>query len=212
MIQNKHRPFHLELENEIYFLTAKCFEKANYFLGKERVVLNVINNLIKELGISLYAFAIITNHYHLLLKLGCKDGLLSVNPETEDNGLASVTPNTNNAIFWNDGRQSVNKNRISYFARRLNSLIAKRLNEIDSKKGRKVFYQYWDYCIKDEKDFFKIFNYIHQNPIKHGLVKNFDDLENFEFCSYKYWLVKKGKDFLFDCFYYYPANDINIED
>lgn len=198
-MQNKHRPLHLELENEIYFLTARCYNKINYFLGREKIILEILNNLIKESGFSLYAFAIMQNHYHLLLKLGCKDGLLSVTPKDDPES-------------WNDKKQSVNKNKISYLARRLNSLIAKKLNEIDDTKARSIFYQYWDWCIRSENDFFKIFNYIHQNPIKHGLVRNFEELEKFDFCSYKYWLEKKGKDFLFDCFYYYPANDLDIED
>ncbi|MDD5731592.1 MAG: hypothetical protein PHU42_01760 [Patescibacteria group bacterium] len=208
MKSNKHRPFHLELENEVYFLTTRCFEKKNYFSGREGIILNIINNLIKELGISLYAFAIMKNHYHLLLKLN----------SIEDDTLTGVTPNTNSGMLdflenpWNDSRKAVKQKKISYFANRLNSSIARVLNKMDDCEGRKVFYQYWDYCIRGERDFFKIFNYIHQNPIKHGLVKNFEELENFNFCSYKHWLTKRGKDFLFDCFYYYPANDINIED
>jgi hypothetical protein len=149
------------------------------------------------------------NHYHLLLKFGCKDRLSSVSPKNFD---CYETPELNGIIFGmtDDSPLSFNETPVSYFVRRLNSLLAKKLNEIDDQKGRKVFYQYWDYCIRGETDFFKIFNYIHQNPIKHDLFRNLEELENFEFCSFKHWMAKEGKDFLFDCFYYYPTNDIKM--
>ncbi|MCK5413092.1 MAG: transposase [Candidatus Pacebacteria bacterium] len=41
------------------------------------------------------------------------------------------------------------------------------INKIDNKKGRKIFQNYLDYCIRHEKDFYRHFNYIHHNPVKH---------------------------------------------
>jgi len=31
---------------------------------------------------------------------------------------------------------------------------------------------FWDHIIRDEDDFYRHLNYIHLNPVKHGLVKN----------------------------------------
>ncbi|MBD3359985.1 MAG: hypothetical protein GF365_04755 [Candidatus Buchananbacteria bacterium] len=81
------------------------------------------------------------------------------------------------------------------------------LNKLENKSGRKIWANYWDYCIRDEKDFWTHFNYIHQNPIKHGLVKNLEELKDYEYCSYQWFLKEKGEEWLSDCFINYPVRD-----
>ncbi len=78
------------------------------------------------------------------------------------------------------------------------------VNKKENETGRKVFQNYWDRCIRDEADFWKHFNYIHHNPIKHGCVKN---MEDYKFSSYGFWLNKKGKGWLDSCFRLYPIVD-----
>ena len=68
----------------------------------------------------------------------------------------------------------------------------------------KRWYQYWDECIEDEKGFWMRVNYIHQNPVKHDYVKK---MEDYEFSSYKQYLLKYGKDWMLSCFREYPIVD-----
>ena len=56
------------------------------------------------------------------------------------------------------------------------------------------------------------FNYIHSNPIKHGLVKDFGELRDYSYCSYKYWIKKESEEFLLDCFAHYPVIDYQKDD
>ena len=65
------------------------------------------------------------------------------------------------------------------------------LNQEDGTRGRKVFQNYWDRCIRNEKDFFTHLNYIHYNPVKHSLV---DKMEDYEFSSYRYYLQRYGRN------------------
>ena len=46
-------------------------------------------------------------------------------------------------------------------------------------KGDKGIWQrrYWEHTIRDEEDLYKYLDYIHYNPVKHGLVKNVKDWE-----------------------------------
>jgi putative transposase len=39
-------------------------------------------------------------------------------------------------------------------------------------------HRYWEHCIRDERDFENHVNYIHNNPVKHGLVLNAKDWEH----------------------------------
>jgi len=84
------------------------------------------------------------------------------------------------------------------------------INKLEKTSGRKIFQNYLDYCIRDEKDFYRHFNYIHHNPVKHQYVKTKEEVFNYEFCSYKNWAEKKGKDWVDSCFETYPIVDLTI--
>ena len=40
--------------------------------------------------------------------------------------------------------------------------------------------RYWDTCITNEASYFARLNYVHNNPVKHGLVQS---AEQYPFCS-----------------------------
>ncbi len=47
-----------------------------------------------------------------------------------------------------------------------------------NKREREIWQRrYWEHFITDEKDFEKHINYVHFNPVKHGLVENAMDWE-----------------------------------
>ncbi|MCK5085358.1 transposase [Candidatus Parcubacteria bacterium] len=100
---------------------------------------------------------------------------------------------------------------LSGFMGYVNGKSSKILNEIENKQGRKVWYQYWDRCIRNEKDFFLHFNYEHHNPVKHGYVKLQEEVLNYKFCSYKNWINEKGAEWMNDCFTRYSIKDITID-
>lgn len=81
------------------------------------------------------------------------------------------------------------------------------LNKSENKQGRKIWYQYFDHCIRDEPDFWKHFNYIHQNPIKHGLRANLAGIFDYPFSSAKSWSKIKGEEWFDSCFELYPIVD-----
>jgi len=66
------------------------------------------------------------------------------------------------------------------FAGELNGASARAINKADSVIDRKIWWNYYDHIIRGQADFFKHLNYIHQNPIKHGLTKDF----SYDFSSY----------------------------
>ena len=47
--------------------------------------------------------------------------------------------------------------------------------------------RFWDHIIRDAWDLEKHFDYVHYNPIKHGLVTRPEDYQH---SSYRYWLEK----------------------
>lgn len=91
---------------------------------------------------------------------------------------------------------------IGRFIGRLNGRTSREFNLRDNAEGRKVWYNYWDTCIRTEAGYWTRLNYIHNNPIKHGYVKRLID---WEFSSYGYYLRTKGEEWLDDCWRRYPV-------
>lgn len=69
----------------------------------------------------------------------------------------------------------------------LHQFTARQWNIDDNQPGRKVWWNYWDTCIRSEKDFEKRLNYVFWNPVKHGLVSLPDE---YEFSSYRDFMAK----------------------
>ncbi len=100
--------------------------------------------------------------------------------------------------------------KLSEIIKFINGGSAFDLNKLENFKGRQIWWNYWDYCIRGEDDFYKHFNYIHSNPIKHGLVKNYQGLKNYEFSSYKDYYKKHGEQRLMEYFEYHPIVDFSV--
>ncbi len=73
-----------------------------------------------------------------------------------------------------------------------------------SVKDPPIWYQYMDHVIRDEEDYYKHLNYIHQNPVKHAYT---DKLTDYKWSSIHTWIEDKGNDFISDCFRTYPIID-----
>jgi len=81
------------------------------------------------------------------------------------------------------------------------------INKLEDNQGRKIWQNYWDKCIRSEKDFWRHFNYIHHNPVKHKYVKEMD----YKFSSLSYWKEKKGNEWLTSVFRQYPIIDFTVD-
>lgn len=86
----------------------------------------------------------------------------------------------------------------------LNANSARVLNAAAGQPGRQIWWNYWDYCIRDEGDYYRHLNYIHQNCVKHGYAS---DMAEYRWSSYGVFLKKYGAPWIRDCFRQYPIVD-----
>jgi putative transposase len=93
---------------------------------------------------------------------------------------------------------------LSRFFGQLHGSTSRQINLWDGTKGRQVWHNYWDTCVRDERGLWTRFNYIHHNPVKHGYVQA---MEDWPFSSYHYYLRTKGREWLLDCWSRYPVVD-----
>lgn len=64
-----------------------------------------------------------------------------------------------------------------------------------------VWWNYWDYCPRDEADYLTRLNYLLMNPIKHGVVTN---LHDYPFSSFHSLLAEMGRSRLVEQMNRYP--------
>ena len=55
--------------------------------------------------------------------------------------------------------------------KQLHDDTARELNQLDQAVGRTVWYNFWDTKLTYQQSYLARLNYVHQNPVKHGLVK-----------------------------------------
>jgi putative transposase len=92
-----------------------------------------------------------------------------------------VLPNHYHAIVKSPEHGST----LSKFVNSYHKYTSRKWNAEDGLMGRKVWWNYWDTCIRNEQDYYKRLHYVFWNPVKHGVVES---PENYDFSNYGTYL------------------------
>ena len=84
--------------------------------------------------------------------------------------------------------------------RSVHSRMAKKIAQTTNCQ-KPVWWNYWDYCPRDEADYYVRLNYLLNNPVKHGYVTNLND---YPFSSFHQTLNREGRETLAKQFQTYP--------
>ena len=87
---------------------------------------------------------------------------------------------------------------------KLHGRTSYKINKEDQNRGRKVWYRSQDRVMRSQAHFYTSLNYIHNNPVKHGYVKKW---QNWPFSSIHWYFNCKGRDWLLDKWKKYPLRD-----
>ncbi len=86
---------------------------------------------------------------------------------------------------------------------KIHNLSAQWINRsypVDRRKYKKVWYNYWDYCPRDEREYLTRLCYLLANPLKHGYVERLSD---WEWSSFQQLLSEQGEKSLRETFHRY---------
>ncbi len=216
--RNLHRPHHI-YGGHTYFLTARCWEGKKYFEKEYKKILwqNVFRQSIERFSIRMYAWVLLDNHYHILFSLPQSINKKYMPTGTDFAVAQSVIPIRRENISykeWNDEMSAANfvpkqeKHVLTEFVRKLHKDSSRELNKLDQTPGRKIWYQYHDYCIRNITDFWKHFNYILKNPFKHRLVASLQNSFMYKYSSNPTWLERFGNDGIHEGFCKYPVQEV----
>src|SRR2546421_243075 len=90
---------------------------------------------------------------------------------------------------------------------RLHGRTSKGLNDMDGVRGRKVWFQYRDTALTYQKSYLARLSYVHQNPVKHGLVKAPED---YKWCSAK-WFSESATRAQYNTMMSLPIDSVNVD-
>ena len=90
----------------------------------------------------------------------------------------------------------------------LHSDTARDLNVLDRTAGRVVWYNFWDTMLTYEESYLARLNYVHQNPVKHGLVPV---ANQYEWCSAA-WFERTAPAATVKTIYSFKIDKIRIAD
>jgi putative transposase len=91
---------------------------------------------------------------------------------------------------------------------KLHGIIALRLNAEDGTIGRKVFYQYWDTHITFQRSYLARLNYVHQNPVYHGIVRKASE---YHWCSAT-WFERSARSAFVKSVNRFKTDRVKVED
>jgi len=101
-----------------------------------------------------------------------------------------------------------NSTTLTKLIQQVHSITAIQFNRWDNTPGRQIWQNYWDTCITYDKAYLARLRYVHENPVKHGLVENAID---YPYCSYR-WFIEQGGDDLREQVLAQPIDKIKVFD
>jgi putative transposase len=94
------------------------------------------------------------------------------------------------------------------FLGKLHMKTAEQLNVWDNKPGRKVWFQFWDSHMTYERSYLARLNYVHQNPVRHGVVTL---AENYKWCSAN-WFAQNAPPAFVQNVKSFKIDQVNVPD
>ena len=97
---------------------------------------------------------------------------------------------------------------LSTVIRRLHSVTARAVNERDQQSGRKVWFQYWDTLLTNQKSYFARLRYVHENAVHHRVVAR---AANYPWCSAA-WFERKATPAFRRTVLTFPCDRVSVPD
>jgi putative transposase len=94
------------------------------------------------------------------------------------------------------------------FLNHLHSQTARELNQLTSSAGRQVWFNFWETQLTYERSYLARLNYVHQNPVKHGLVPV---ANQYRWCSAR-WFEKTASPATVKTIYSFKTDRLKIDD
>ena len=100
------------------------------------------------------------------------------------------------------------ENQLANLITRLHAGTAEEINRRDQQPGRQVWFNFWDTKLTYEKSYLARLNYVHQNAVKHGLVRQANE---YRWCSAA-WFERTATRAQVKTIYAFKTDRVRIDD
>ncbi|MCX7996129.1 MAG: transposase, partial [candidate division WOR-3 bacterium] len=161
----------------VYYVTSVTYKRKDVFsdVSSARFLLITIAYHRYILDFKLFGYVVMPDHFHILVQPSERYDLPKIMKHIKGNFARKY----NEWHIQKPSSAELNNNIPKLGSRRLNA---------DYKKDSRGYYYlpvwqegYYETVMRDEKDVINRLNYMHNNPVRKGLVKNPDE---YEFSSY----------------------------
>jgi len=90
----------------------------------------------------------------------------------------------------------------------LHAATARAVNELDHLRGRKVWFQYWDTLLTNERSYLARLHYVHENAVRHGVVRY---APHYPWCSAA-WFDRSARPAFRKTVLSFPCDRVSVPD
>ncbi|HKO96154.1 MAG TPA: hypothetical protein VJU86_04140 [Pyrinomonadaceae bacterium] len=116
------------------------------------------------------------------------------------------------AVFVNHyhfvARSHIDSADLDLFLKHLHADVARELNQMEHSPGREIWHNFWDTKLTYERSYLARLNYVHQNPVKHGLV---NVANQYQWCSAG-WFERTSSPAAVKTIYSFQTDQLKIHD
>lgn len=116
------------------------------------------------------------------------------------------------AIFSNHyhfvGHAQSGSEKLNFFLGHLHSVTALEINRLDNTAGRQVWHNFWETQLTFKRSYLARLNYVHQNPVKHGVVRM---PNQYRWCSAA-WLERTATTAQVKTIYSFKTDKVHVLD
>ncbi len=91
---------------------------------------------------------------------------------------------------------------------KLHTKTATWLNRLDGSPGRQIWHNYWETRLTTQKAYFARLNYVHQNPVRHGVVP----VASQYLWGSARWFERTASPAQVKCIYRFKTDTVQVED
>ncbi len=172
--KTRHRPQHYYEPGGIYFITKNTQNGRPYFAddATKLLLIDDFRFYREKLRYKLFLFVIMPTHFHWMIQ-----------PSEED----FETFKRDQIEYQKKYHDAPEHYYLSKIMEDLERHCAFAINKRENSRGRAIWQEgFWDEPIRDQKAFESVADYIHNNPVKAGLV---DSPDEYRFSSYSNWYL-----------------------
>lgn len=104
--------------------------------------------------------------------------------------------------------QSETAGSLSKLVRELHSLTSHAVNALDGCAGRRVWFQYWETQLTNQRSYFARLRYVHENAVHHGIVRR---AANYPWCSAS-WFERTALPSFRKTVLSFPCDRVSVRD